>query len=200
MSRARLCQGRRGLCSPTCAATKTLRAVLAPTTAAQRGFTLIELLVVLVILGSLIGLAVLGTGVAGPSRELRGEAERLAGLIGVLSDEAVLDNREYGLSFDREGYRVLRYDSRLAEWQAMDKRLHRLPEWAELNFEVEGEALSLPSSEAALAPQLLILSSGEMTPFRLQLAERRRDGLRLLLSSDGFRLPRVEELPTGRAG
>jgi len=165
-----------------------------------RGFTLIELLVVLVILGSLIGLAVLGTSMAGPSRELRSEAERLAGLIGVLADEAVLDNREYGLSFERDGYRVLRYDAQHAEWQAMDTRLHLLPQWAELEFEVEGEALSLPSAEADQAPQLLILSSGEMTPFRLRLAERRREGLRLLLSSDGFRLPRVEELTTGRAG
>lgn len=163
------------------------------------GFTLIELLVVLVILGSLIGLAVLGTGLAGPSRELRGEAERLAGLIGVLSDEAVLDNREYGLNFTREGYRVLRYDPRRAEWQALDRQLHRLPEWAELDFEVEGEALSLPVADNAMAPQLLILSSGELTPFRLRLAERRRDGLQLQLSSDGFGLPRIEELLTGRS-
>lgn len=165
-----------------------------------RGFTLIELLVVLVILGSLIGLAVLGTGLAEPSRELRGEAERLAGLIGVLADEAVLDNREYGLSFTREGYRVLRYDPRRGEWQALDRQAHRLPDWAELDVEVEGEVLRLPGAVGALAPQLLILSSGELTPFRLRLAERRRDGLQLQLSSDGFGLPRIEELAAGRAG
>lgn len=168
---------------------------------AERGFTLIELLVVLVILGSLIGLAVLSSGVAGPGRELRSEAERLSGLIGVLSEEAVLDNREYGLSFTREGYRVLRYDPQRGEWQTLDRQAHRLPEWAELQFEVEGEALNLPTTTGSVAaPQLLILSSGELTPFRLRLAERRRDGLRLQLSSDGFALPRLEELPTGRAG
>ena len=175
------------------------RAELAPTLKAQRGFTLIELLVVLVILGSLIGLAVLSTGIAGPARELRSEAERLGGLIGVLVDEAVLDNREYGLSFTREGYRVLRYDPQRGEWQALDRQAHRLPEWAELTFEVEGEALSLTTDASAETPQLLILSSGELTPFRLRLAERRLDGLRLQLSSDGFGLPRVEELGTGRA-
>ena len=168
--------------------------------AQTRGFTLIELLVVLVILGSLIGLAVFSTGIAGPARELRSEAERLSGLIGVLVDEAVLDNHEYGLSFTREGYRVLRYDPQRAEWQALDRQTHRLPEWAELAFEIEGEALSLPATSSTGAPQLLIRSSGELTPFRLRLAERRRDGLRLQLSSDGFGLPRVEELGAGRAG
>ncbi|MGG2397271.1 type II secretion system minor pseudopilin GspH [Pseudomonas sp. SH1-B] len=170
----------------------------------QRGFTLIELLVVLVILGSLIGLAVFSTGLAGPARELRSEAERLSGLIGVLLDEAVLDNREYGLSFTREGYRVLRYDPLRGEWQTVDRQAHRLPQWAELTLEVEGQAenevAALPSEGGESAPQLLILSSGELTPFRLRLSERRRDGLRLQLSSDGFALPRVEQLDAGRAG
>ncbi|MGV8590510.1 GspH family T2SS minor pseudopilin variant XcpU, partial [Pseudomonas aeruginosa] len=41
-------------------------------------------------------------------------------------------------------------------------------------------------------PQLLILSSGELSPFRLRLAERGPEGRALSLSSDGFRLPRVE--------
>ena len=71
-----------------------------PPAEGQGGFTLIELLVVLVIIGCLVGLAVLSSGVAGPSRELNNEAERLAGLIGVLVDEAVLDNREYGLRLE----------------------------------------------------------------------------------------------------
>ena len=173
------------------------------------GFTLIELLVVLVILGSLIGIAVLSVGIAGPGRELHNEAERLAGLIGVLAEEAVLDNQEYGLLLSREAYQVLRYDSLTLSWQALPGKPHRLPAWAELSVELEGAALALPLPEdkaegdegVALLPQLLLLSSGEMSPFRLRLAERRADGLRLLLSSDGFRLPRVEvESPPGRAG
>ena len=187
-----------------------MRRAIAPQSArsgAGRGFTLIELLVVLVILGSLIGLAVLGSGIAGPARELHGEAERLAGLIGVLVEEAVLDNREYGLQLSAEAYQVLRYDPATARWQALPGKPHRLPAWAELSIELEGEALQLPQPTgeqrraARLTPQLLILSSGELSPFRLRLSERRRDGLRLQLSSDGFRLPKVEvEAPRGRSG
>ncbi|MNF31609.1 Type II transport protein GspH [compost metagenome] len=170
-----------------------------------RGFSLIELLLVMVILGSLIGLAVLSSGIAGPARELRNEAERLAGLIGVLADEALLDNREYGLRLSAEGYQVLQYQPGTARWQALDDQPYRLPAWAELSLELEGEALQLPQPAAerrrAAPPQLLILSSGELSPFRLRLRERRKDGVQLQLSSDGFRLPRVElDSPSGRSG
>ena len=172
-----------------------------------RGFTLIELLVVLVILGSLIGIATLSIGIAGPSRELRNEAERLAGLIGVLAEEAVLDNREYGLYLTDRAYQVLRYDSQSARWDALDGKPHSLPDWAELSVELEGEALKLPppsggqSGSAGKLPQLLMLSSGELSPFRLRLSERRKDGMGLSLSSDGFRLPRVElDGQQGRSG
>lgn len=171
-----------------------------------KGFTLIELLVVLVILGSLIGIAVLSVGIAGPSRELHNEAERLAGLIGVLAEEAVLDNQEYGLLLSREAYQVLRYDSLKQSWQALSSKPHQLPVWAELSVELEGTALQLPlpegeaDSEGTLTPQLLLLSSGEISPFRLRLAERRSDGLRLQLVSDGFQLPHVAiEQPAGRS-
>lgn len=163
-----------------------------------RGFTLIELLVVLVILGSLIGIALLSVGIAGPGRELHNEAERLAGLIGVLAEEAVLDNREYGLLLSREAYQVLRYEPRKQQWQALSDKPHGLPDWAELSVELDGAALELPAADGAAArkgvllPQVLLLSSGEISPFRLRLSERRANGLRLQLASDGFQLPRVE--------
>jgi general secretion pathway protein H len=170
-----------------------------------RGFTLVELLVVLVILGCVVGLVVLSTGLASPERALRNEAERLAGLIGVVSEEAVLDNRDYGIRFEAQAYQVLRHDPQQQRWQALGQDLHRLPAWAVLSVELEGEALRLAGdkeqsdAQGDLQPQLVLLSSGELSPFRLLLAEQRRDGVRLRLSSDGFRLPVVERLDTGRA-
>ncbi|WIX02721.1 type II secretion system minor pseudopilin GspH [Pseudomonas sp. AR5] len=186
-----------------------------------RAFTLIELLVVLVLLGILVGLAVLASGSSSSSRELRDEARRLAALIGVLSDEAVLDSREYGLLFSDAGYRVLRLDEATGRWDEPDRsRGRQLPEWMRLQLELDGTPLRLldpargESDRAGLSredqepqrskrrprlePQLLILSSGELSPFTLRLSERRADGNAWRLSSDGLRLPQAEPLESRR--
>ncbi|HLD65023.1 MAG TPA: type II secretion system minor pseudopilin GspH [Pseudomonas sp.] len=185
-----------------------------------RGFTLIELLVVMVILGCLISVAVLATGSASTSRELRDEAQRLAAIIGLLTDEAVLDNREYGLLIRPEGYRVLSYDELQSSWSAYNEQAeHLLPSWARLELELDGEPLKLASpvkklddepglstreseekkkAASALEPQLLILSSGELSPFRLRVAERLPEGSAYELVSDGFQLPKAEPAKEGR--
>lgn len=188
-----------------------------------RAFTLIELLVVIVLLGILVSLAVLTTGSSSTSRELRDEARRIAALIGVLSDEAVLDSREYGLLVNHEGYRVLRYDEADARWREVERRkVHRLPEWMRLELELDGTPLELVApvkqtddraglSDAdsrersrerkngpPLEPQLLILSSGELSPFSLRLSERKAAGSTWLIASDGLRLPQAELLENKR--
>lgn len=182
---------------------------------AARGFTLIELMVVMVILGILVSLAVLSMGTASTSRELRDEAQRLAAVIGLLADEAVLDNHEYGLWVDDEGYQVLRYDEADARWIADRSQAHRVPEWARLDLELDGTPLELaappaeddaaPDPTAAteretprhevrtrLQPQVLILSSGELSPFRLTLSERDERDSAWVIASDGFNLPQAE--------
>ena len=170
-----------------------------------RGFTLIELLVVLVLLGVLTSLAVLGSGIASsPARKLADEAERLQSLLRVLLDESVLDNREYGVRFDNHSYQVLRYQPVKSRWTPMDDKVHELPDWVELSIKVEEQSIGLRSARdekeakeeqqepAAKPPQLLILSSGELTPFTLRLAGGRgRDAPVLLLSSDGFAEPQL---------
>ncbi|WP_317634287.1 type II secretion system minor pseudopilin GspH [Pseudomonas tohonis] len=182
--------------------------------ARARGFTLIELLVVLVIIGCLVSVAVLANGSASSGRELRDEAERLAATIAILADEAVLDGREYGLLVTAESYRVLAYDNASGTWADDATRPERRPAaWMRLSLELEGEALKLPEPKAreesrpGLAkdvpeqdtrkekpvPQVLILSSGELTPFSLRLEERRADGNAYALASDGYQLPSAEQ-------
>ncbi len=185
----------------------------------EGGFTLIELLVVIVILGGLVGLAVLSIGGTNSSREIRDEAQRLATLIGLMADEAVLDSREYGLLFNHDGYRVMHYDEAEARWlDAGDGQAHRAPEWMRLELELEGSPLKLVAPvkreddpiglsddedrerrrAPRVQPQLLILSSGELSPFTLTFSDERPGGTGWTVSSDGFRMPRAEPLEERR--
>ncbi len=174
-----------------------------PSVRAGAGFTLIELLVVLVLLGVLTGLAVLGSGVANsPTRQLQDEAERLQSLMRVLLDEAVLDNREYGLRFDNRRYRVLRFDMAAARWEPLDKKVHALPDWVDVDLKVDQQSIGIREegdSKQTKPPQLLLLSSGELTPFTLRLAGRGKGAPSLWLDSDGFAEPRLlKQAPTKR--
>lgn len=173
----------------------------------QRAFTLIELLVVIVIIGSMLSLAVFSTGNGGGARELRSEAERLSAVIALQLEEATLDSREYGLQLRRDSYQVLAYDERSGGWTALSSsRAHQLPAWMQLDLQIDGSALQLPTltnteepeAISTLQPQLLLLSSGELSPFRLHLRDSRPNGQTYAMSSDGFSLPQAHQAQAGK--
>ncbi|HSB96479.1 MAG TPA: type II secretion system minor pseudopilin GspH [Spongiibacteraceae bacterium] len=165
--------------------------------AALRGFTLIEVLVVLVIMASMAGLLVLGFKDS-PEKRLRREANDLAALLNAAADEAVLHSTELGLAIDNEGYRFVYFDGEKKQWLAMTEKMlapHKFTDTLAVDIALDGEhideqamqrihALSGRSENASLRPLLLLLSSGEITPFTLTLGYG--DELNVVLSGDGF--------------
>ena len=142
------------------------------------GFSLIELLVVVVIIGLFAGIAVLSLNVVGDDRELERETFRLRSLLDTLMDEAVLETRNYGVLFTRSGYRFLVYDYQTLTWldPAGDELLreHQLVEPLALTLTLEDREVPLESDyEPEIGeqpqPQVVLLASGEMTPFEAEL-------------------------------
>ncbi len=94
---------------------------------AARGFTLLELLVVLVITGILLG-AVAVNAMPGDRQWLQSEAQRIALLLQMARDEAIVRNRPVAFEADDYRYRFLiRQDDR---WQSMTED----PVWREREF------------------------------------------------------------------
>lgn len=139
----------------------------------SRGFTLLELLVVLLIIGVLISFAVLSISRA--DNAVEEEAQRLAALIKLASQEAVLQGRELAIEFDGDRYDFLAFDG--TEWQPLDDdellRARTLPFDVIVELEIEGERLSLSTVQGEqkgagnAPPRIFLLSSGEMSPFNL---------------------------------
>ncbi|MES9992758.1 MAG: type II secretion system minor pseudopilin GspH [Candidatus Thiodiazotropha sp.] len=139
----------------------------------QRGFTLIEVMVVVIIIGILINYVTLTFGRNSPEDLLKTEARRLSSLLGLASEEALLRSLLIGVDITEDSYGFLTLDE--GNWQPMDDTLFRprqLPEGMEFSIassQQDGE------DEEENIPEIILLNSGEMTPFELKLSYDRID-------------------------
>jgi general secretion pathway protein H len=146
------------------------------------GFTLIELLVVLVLIGIIVSFAALSIGGSG-EREVEQEARRLAALIGVAGEEAVLQSKEIGILFAQDGYRFqagIRQGLTYA-WKDEDQkdpvlRPRKLPAGMSLELILDGlpvkleRVQKLEQASELPRPQASMLSSGERSqPFEVRI-------------------------------
>jgi general secretion pathway protein H len=142
---------------------------------ACRGFTLLELMVVLVLIGIIFTFAVLSVGRSDQAEAMQRETRRLATLIGMANDEAVIRGEELAIHFTETGYSFL--GLRVDGWQELQDddllKPYTLPAGIRVRIEVEGDPPGLgqrdkkktEDTEDTLTPQVYILSSGDMTPF-----------------------------------
>ena len=157
-------------------------------------FTLIELLVVIVIVGIVSAVALLSFGILGDDRNLQREARRLGSLIELANDEATMQRRDYGMEIMQSGYRFVEHDPLTEQWQEIfgDETLRprQLAEQMEFELFIEDRRVLLEDEAADTetdedddntnrnliddyTPHVLILSSGDITPFELKIVRQK---------------------------
>ncbi len=132
------------------------------------GFTLLEVLVVVAIIGVILTFAVLAIGGDRRAEELSRESRQFAELLRMGSEQAVLRAEEWGVQISDDDYRFLLFTDE--GWVPReDDDIFRTRPFAEdtrLELELEGRDLVLETdSENEIKPTLLLLSSGEVSPF-----------------------------------
>ena len=129
----------------------------------QAAFTLLEVLLVVVIIAIVSSLAVLSVATSGDGRKTQQEARRLAILMEFARQQALLENRYYGLQIRPGGYAFLVYNKGV--WQLADQpalRLRHLPRQGLIQ-------LLSPTTEQPKQPIVMFSPLGEQDDFILQM-------------------------------
>jgi general secretion pathway protein H len=139
----------------------------------QKGFTLWELLIVVAIIAITISMMQLSIGLSDNSRDLKRVGKDLGKLFHLLNQEAVFENRNYAISVHDEGYLVLEFnegkwlrapDSFFTKFKLTDSQLSQLI--------IDDKIIDTTRKKNPL-PHILILASGEMTPFEWRISDRK---------------------------
>jgi len=137
----------------------------------QRGFTLWELLIVVAIIAITISVVQLSVGLSDETRDLKRVGKDLGKLFHLLNQEAVFENRNYAISVQEKGFLVLEYNE--DKWlPAPDTFFTRIKMTEAQSSQLIIEDLIIDiSTNTNPEPHILILSSGEMTPFEWRISD-----------------------------
>jgi general secretion pathway protein H len=139
----------------------------------QRGFTLWELLIVVAIVAITLSMMQFSMGLGDESRELKRVGKDLGKLFHLLNQEAVFENRNYAISVQENGYMVLEYDG--SQWSRVGESFFtrfKMAESQSSELIIEDLVVDItPKTDPE--PHILILSSGEMTPFEWRIRDQR---------------------------
>ena len=146
-----------------------------------KGFTLIEILVVLLIVTILAGVTIARLPTFSRNADFETETRRLQLLFNMARQESILDSTEFGFRLTDDGYKFLKFDDGSQSWKDAESpfQVRLLPDELRLVIEADSKGFSFLGENL---PPILILSSGENTPFRLILQSKLQRASRTLMS------------------
>ena len=151
------------------------------------GFTLVEILIVMLIISIMMAVVVISVPGSIETDTQKTEAERIRTILQMASDEAIISGLEIGFNPVERQYAFFQFDDVALKWLPLhDKPFedYVLPVGLTLQLYLEGSEMEL--GEPLTAPPVLILSSGEVTPFQLYVKMHDDEIPSLVVSTDGF--------------
>lgn len=167
------------------------------------GFTLVEILVVLLIVSIMSSVAIFNLPGMAQNSDFDTEVDRLEVLLELAREEALMQSSELGFRVDRDrfgaptGYSFYVYDDLNQQWTGYDRapfKPRQLEEDIRLSLQIEGDTdrFRLDAEESDNLPPVMLLSSGETTPFDLIIY--REPDLSVTLRADGYtRIERITD-------
>ncbi|CAM3931636.1 type II secretion system minor pseudopilin GspH [Rheinheimera salexigens] len=162
--------------------------------AKNTGFTLLEVMLVMLLIGLLATAVVLNFSGESRAEKLDKQSLRFQQLFQFVAETALLKQQEWGLYTTADRYGFLYYDNNQQKWLPAEEpeslRQHQLPEDISLQLDLDGfatvednllrdldwqidEEYSQDEQQTTpVLPQVFILSSGEISPFKLTFIEK----------------------------
>lgn len=160
----------------------------------QQGFTLIEVMLVILLIGVFVS-AVTFSSRDSLADKLEQASARFSGIFNIAAEYSLLNNRELGLFVKDNTYQFFTYDSNDLLWVPIegqppfDLKKHEdiitltleleglpvdenslQPEEVDSLFENDEELFEEDEEDELIVPQVLLLSGGDFTPFKLRFA------------------------------
>ena len=140
------------------------------------GFTLIEILIVMLIISIVSGVALLSVH-DNPDARMRTLAKELVNAFNLAQTEAMLEPAVLGFNNTASSYEFYRYAENDTKhpWHAMTEPVfakHAIPRGFKLQIKIQNHAASATDEADTENPNLIISSSGDMTPFIILIGKQ----------------------------
>lgn len=140
----------------------------------QRGFTILEILVVVAVISIITSTILLNTNLSRPEEALKQHTSRVSKTLKLLMQEAILNDVNYALSLVPGGYLVLEFTGEefvASEDKFLKKLANKYSYTDELIIDSQIVKVEKKEKKEKPDPHILLLSSGEMTPFEWHISD-----------------------------